>query len=178
MNRVILRFHVIRQAYDLSICKGADGAFHTAICLKWAHLSQSISIVLSSPSTLLCLELLWGGWEYTWKILGKHALISLQHHCTENASIWTRLYVTLYSELATSVRNPLHYYCWFWHMCHVWFLHRYWLRADLCTHYLRDNQKGALYTLPEFAKYFNMAFQNTTLHTRLSVLNTVCSNSK
>lgn len=58
-KRVILRFHIIRQVYDLSICEGADGAFHTAICLKLAHLSQGISIVLSSPSTLPCLELLW-----------------------------------------------------------------------------------------------------------------------
>lgn len=76
---VILRFHIIRQVYDLSVCKGADGASHTAICLKLAHLSQGISILLSSPSALPCLGLLWCSGEYTQKPPGQLALLALQH---------------------------------------------------------------------------------------------------
>lgn len=45
MKRAILSFQVIRQVYDLSICKEADGTLHTAISHKigsshtWASLS-------------------------------------------------------------------------------------------------------------------------------------------
>lgn len=34
MKGAILSFQVIRQVYDLSICKGADGSLHTAILHK------------------------------------------------------------------------------------------------------------------------------------------------
>ena len=34
MKGAILSFQVIRQVYDLSICKGADGSLHTAILYK------------------------------------------------------------------------------------------------------------------------------------------------
>lgn len=130
---VILRFHIIRQVYDLSVCEGADGASHTAICLKLAHLSQGISIVLSSPSTLPCLGLLWCSREYTQKPLGQLALLALQHLYVENASAWTSLYVTLCSELATSNRNPCYRHCGCWNICRGLFLHKYWLTANLCT---------------------------------------------
>lgn len=34
MKGAILSFQVIRQVYDLSVCKGADGTLHTAISLN------------------------------------------------------------------------------------------------------------------------------------------------
>ena len=60
MRGAILSFQVIRQVYDLSICKGADGSLHTTISLKMG--SSDMWLLLGSPQPpLVWATVLFGG---------------------------------------------------------------------------------------------------------------------